>query len=222
MTSGPASSDGCARRSASTPSSAITTGGTTSRGVRDALARVQIPVLENNAVLLGEAGQRFWLAGLAISSPPLGRGRFRGEDDLPGTLAQVTRRRSGHPAGARARYFPAGARPRLAHARRPYPWRAGPPAVRVAVVRAVGLWRALRLRPHRRGRPAHDRVRRPRHQRRAAAARRSAGDRADRGLGELTLQRRNTAPRRRRFHDSSLGSSAGVECGPRLRTPCAD
>jgi len=59
-------------------------------GVREALAGVQIPVLENNAVLLGEAGQRFWLAGIGDQLAHwLGRSRFRGVDDLPGTLAQV-------------------------------------------------------------------------------------------------------------------------------------
>jgi len=59
-------------------------------GVRSALAGVHIPILENNAVLLGRAGQRFWLAGIGDQlAYPLGRGRFRGVDDLPGTLAQV-------------------------------------------------------------------------------------------------------------------------------------
>src|SRR5579871_3504889 len=33
-------------------------------GVRAALAKVDIPVLENRAVLLGDQGQKFWLAGL--------------------------------------------------------------------------------------------------------------------------------------------------------------
>ena len=37
-------------------------------GVRSALADVRIPVLENDAVLLGAPGQKFWLAALAISS----------------------------------------------------------------------------------------------------------------------------------------------------------
>jgi predicted MPP superfamily phosphohydrolase len=59
-------------------------------GVRDALARVKIPVLENDAVLLGESGQRFWLAGLGDQiAIPIARGVFRGVDDLPGTLARV-------------------------------------------------------------------------------------------------------------------------------------
>jgi uncharacterized protein len=60
-------------------------------GVRDALAGVRIPLLENQAVLLGREGERFWLAGIGDQlARPLGRGRFRGVDDLSGTLAQVT------------------------------------------------------------------------------------------------------------------------------------
>ena len=59
-------------------------------GVRSALAGVHIPVLENNAVLLGTPGSKFWLAGIGDQlAYPLGHGRFRGVDDLPGTLAQV-------------------------------------------------------------------------------------------------------------------------------------
>ena len=59
-------------------------------GVRSALADVRIPLLENDAVLLGAEGQRFWLAGLGDQlAHPLGRGRFRGVDDLPGTLAKI-------------------------------------------------------------------------------------------------------------------------------------
>jgi predicted MPP superfamily phosphohydrolase len=60
-------------------------------GVRRALADVGIPVLENRAVMLGEGARRFWLAGLGDQlAHRLGRKLFRGEDDLPGTLAQVT------------------------------------------------------------------------------------------------------------------------------------
>jgi predicted MPP superfamily phosphohydrolase len=59
--------------------------------IRRALAGANIPLMENDAVLLGEAGARFWLAGLGDQlAYPLGRGRFRGVDDLPGTLAKVT------------------------------------------------------------------------------------------------------------------------------------
>ncbi len=60
-------------------------------GVRRALADVRIPVMENEAVLLGEEGRRFWLAGLGdqlayIIKP----GEYVGVDDLPGTLTHVT------------------------------------------------------------------------------------------------------------------------------------
>ncbi len=59
-------------------------------GVRRALAAMRIPVLENDAVMLGAAGRRFWLAGIGDQlAYPLGHGRFRGVDDLPGTLAQI-------------------------------------------------------------------------------------------------------------------------------------
>jgi uncharacterized protein len=59
-------------------------------GVRDALANARIPLLENDAVLLGAPGQQFWLAGLGDQlAIPLGRHRFRGVDDLPGTLAKI-------------------------------------------------------------------------------------------------------------------------------------
>jgi predicted MPP superfamily phosphohydrolase len=60
-------------------------------GVRRALADTRIPVLENDAVLLGHSASRFWLAGLGDQiAIKLGRGRFVGVDDLPATLARVT------------------------------------------------------------------------------------------------------------------------------------
>jgi len=60
-------------------------------GVRRAFAEVDIPVLENRSVLLGEGSRRFWLAGLGDQlAHPLGHRRFRGEDDLAGTLDQIT------------------------------------------------------------------------------------------------------------------------------------
>jgi predicted MPP superfamily phosphohydrolase len=56
-------------------------------GVRNALAGAQIPLLENQAVLLGPEGGRFWVAGIGDQiAHRVGRGRFRGVDDLPGTL----------------------------------------------------------------------------------------------------------------------------------------
>jgi predicted MPP superfamily phosphohydrolase len=60
-------------------------------GTRKALAHVGIPVLENDAVLIGAPGRRFWLAGLGDQvAYRLGHNHFRGVDDLPGTLARIT------------------------------------------------------------------------------------------------------------------------------------
>jgi predicted MPP superfamily phosphohydrolase len=60
-------------------------------GVRAALARVRIPLMENDAVLLGDGDRRFWLAGLGDQLAHWVKpGQFRGVDDLPGTLARVT------------------------------------------------------------------------------------------------------------------------------------
>ena len=59
-------------------------------GVRKALAAERIPLLENDVVHLGALGQLFWIAGLDDQIAHfIGPSRFRGEDDLPGTLAQV-------------------------------------------------------------------------------------------------------------------------------------
>lgn len=59
-------------------------------GVRQALRKVGIPAMENDAVRLGSQGSRFWLAGLGDQIAYwLGPSRFRGVDDLPGTLKQV-------------------------------------------------------------------------------------------------------------------------------------
>jgi len=59
-------------------------------GIRASLHAVGIPVLENDAVLLGPVGARFWLAGLGDQRAyRLGHRRFRGVDDLPRTLAQI-------------------------------------------------------------------------------------------------------------------------------------
>jgi predicted MPP superfamily phosphohydrolase len=60
-------------------------------GVRRALDGAGIPVLENRAVMLGPESERFWLAGIGDQlAHRIGPHRFRGVDDLPGTLAQVT------------------------------------------------------------------------------------------------------------------------------------
>lgn len=59
--------------------------------IRLALKRARIPVMENDAVLLGDPGARFWLAGIGDQlAIPLGRGHFRGVDDLAGTMAKIT------------------------------------------------------------------------------------------------------------------------------------
>jgi predicted MPP superfamily phosphohydrolase len=60
-------------------------------GVRKALAAVHLPVMQNDAVLLGAPGRRFWLAGLGDQiAYQIGPSRFRGVDDLPGTLKRIT------------------------------------------------------------------------------------------------------------------------------------
>lgn len=64
-------------------------------GVRAALKSAEIPVLENDAVLLGPAGQRFWVAGIGDQIAfRLGHGRYRGVDDLPLLLSRI---RTGDP-----------------------------------------------------------------------------------------------------------------------------
>jgi uncharacterized protein len=57
-----------------------------------ALKAAGLPVLENEAVRLTKGGRPFWLLGLGDQLALLRRGpkRYRGVDDLAGTLAQVT------------------------------------------------------------------------------------------------------------------------------------
>ena len=60
-------------------------------GVRKALDHVGIPAMQNEAVLLGAPGRRFWLAGLGDQlAHYIGPDNFEGVDDLPGTLARIT------------------------------------------------------------------------------------------------------------------------------------
>ncbi len=55
------------------------------------LTAAGIPVMENAAVRIGSGAQAFWLAGLSDQlAIGIGPGRFRGLDNLPATLAQVT------------------------------------------------------------------------------------------------------------------------------------
>lgn len=50
-----------------------------------------ISVLENQALRIGQGAGAFWLAGLADQlAIGTGNGTYRGLDDLPGTLAQIT------------------------------------------------------------------------------------------------------------------------------------
>ncbi len=57
--------------------------------VTEHLNAVGIPVLDNEATVIEHPdGGRFWLAGLGDQlAIPIGGGRFRGVDDLPGTMA---------------------------------------------------------------------------------------------------------------------------------------
>jgi uncharacterized protein len=61
---------------------------------RRALEKAGIPVYENQSVRLTKTGQDFWLAGLgdqmALRAKRGSGRRYRGVDDLSGTLAQVT------------------------------------------------------------------------------------------------------------------------------------
>src|SRR5471032_2624371 len=60
------------------------------QGVRAALRQVRIPLMENDTVLLGRLGVKFWLAGLGDQiAHRIARNHFQGVDDLPGTLAKV-------------------------------------------------------------------------------------------------------------------------------------
>ena len=58
---------------------------------RDHLEKAGIPVLHNSVADIAlPQGNRLWLAGLGDQlAIPLGRGRFRGVDDLDGTLRQI-------------------------------------------------------------------------------------------------------------------------------------
>ncbi len=59
-------------------------------GVRDAFDEVRMPLMQNEAVLLGPPGRRFWLAGLGDQLAYwLGPSKFLGVDDLHGTLARI-------------------------------------------------------------------------------------------------------------------------------------
>jgi predicted MPP superfamily phosphohydrolase len=57
------------------------------RVIRKGFKAAGIPVLENQAVKINQGDYRFWVAGLGDQiAHYLGHRRFRGQDDLPGTL----------------------------------------------------------------------------------------------------------------------------------------
>lgn len=61
------------------------------REIRAALDTARIRVMSNEAELVEHAGRRFWIGGLGDQLAHwLGGGSFQGEDDLPGTMAQIT------------------------------------------------------------------------------------------------------------------------------------
>jgi predicted MPP superfamily phosphohydrolase len=135
-----------------------------------------MPLLENDAILIGPEGSRFWLAGLVDQLAHwLEPNRFRGEDDLRGTLARVS---TDDPVIL------------LAHERTSMPERVALTLaghthggqIRLPLVPPV--WApseyGARLRPHRRAGPPHDRLGRAGLLQGAAAAGRAAGNPAHR------------------------------------------
>jgi hypothetical protein len=139
--------------------------------VRQAFANIRVPLMENDAVLLGKEGERFWLAGLGDQlAHYIAPGHFEGVDDLPGTLTRIT---TDDPVILLA-HFPRGAGTRVADARRSYPRRSDQAAADRAGLGAIDLRGPLCLRPHRRAQSAHDRVRRLGMLESAVTARRAA------------------------------------------------
>lgn len=59
--------------------------------IRASIEKAGIPIMENDAVKLNHRGRPFWLLGLGDQIAHIvGRGQFRGVDDLPATLAKIT------------------------------------------------------------------------------------------------------------------------------------
>ena len=59
--------------------------------IRASIERAGIPIMENDGVKLTHRGRPFWLLGLGDQLAHIvGRGQFRGIDDLPRTLAKVS------------------------------------------------------------------------------------------------------------------------------------
>ena len=146
----------CRRRSAFGRSSAITTGGTISPACAMRSPKCAFRVLENQAVLLGPEGERVWVAGIGDQiAYRIGHGRFRGVDDLPGTLAQVTTDDPVILLVHEPDIFPRVPSRVALTLCRPHPWRTDPRAVDLAGVRAVAIRQALCLWSRCRGRERH-------------------------------------------------------------------
>ena len=103
-----------------------------------ALADVRIPVLENDAVLLGARRAEILAGRHWRSARALDRARTVSRRRRSAGHARANHdRRSGRAAGPRAGHFPARAGARCADARRSHPWRTDPRAVHLAAIRAV-------------------------------------------------------------------------------------
>ena len=167
------------RRSAPGPSSAITIGGTISTACAARSPMCASRSWRTTRCCSAQHGQQFWLAGLGDQlAHRLGHGRFRGVDDLPGTLAQITTDD-----------------PVLLLAHEPDIFPKVPPRVALTLaghthggqIRVPLLWQHFVPSQYGarfayghvdRGRSASDRFGRARHQHHSGAARRAAGNRA--------------------------------------------
>lgn len=59
--------------------------------IRASIEKAGIPIMENDGVRLTHRGRPFWLLGLGDQIAHIvGRGQFRGVDDLPATLAKIS------------------------------------------------------------------------------------------------------------------------------------
>jgi predicted MPP superfamily phosphohydrolase len=140
-----------------------------------ALEACGIPVLENTGRRLVKGGQPFWLLGLgdqwAWRGGSIKRQHRGGVDDLPATLAVATDDAPAILMAHEPDIFPAvPARIALTLAGHTHGGQ-----VRLVAVHGFEVRQSLRVRTRRRGRPAPDRLRRPRLQHRAHPLRRAAG-----------------------------------------------
>ena len=162
-------------------------------GVRNVLAAERIPLLQNDVVLIGEPGRRFWLAGLGDQLAHwVAPGRFQGVDDLPGTMAKINTDDPVLLLAHEPDIFPKV--PHASRSRLPAILMAARFAcLSLAAFCAVAIRRALCLWPCDRERSTPDRFRRARHQHHSGAVRRAAGNRAHHAR-RLSLGAKKTAP----------------------------